>query len=284
MQEIIRMARIRNQIIELNIDSVKKRFWFNFTICENPECDCNGTIIHLSNEESVIHFFFDFSTESYAQKEYSESEIKTVKAFIGFIKSQEKNTLNLDFLKNNYNYVKEKVRNKRNSLEEFKLGTFLTYRDILWNEKDIQIKINGQEYLVFDGYCVTPNCNCTTVALNFFENIHKLGVREPEFSFVYDYGSNRVIDVRGSNNEEINSIIRTFSSSLNAKFEKRHARLKDEVKQEIMDKIKKKGFKPVDAGRKLGRNEPCHCGSGKKYKKCCLQKDTESYGKPAMVN
>jgi hypothetical protein len=26
---------------------------------------------------------------------------------------------------------------------------------------------------------------------------------------------------------------------------------------------------------KLGRNEPCHCGSGKKYKKCCLAGDQE---------
>jgi tetratricopeptide (TPR) repeat protein len=25
--------------------------------------------------------------------------------------------------------------------------------------------------------------------------------------------------------------------------------------------------------KKLGRNDPCHCGSGKKYKKCCLEKD-----------
>ena len=25
----------------------------------------------------------------------------------------------------------------------------------------------------------------------------------------------------------------------------------------------------------LGRNEKCHCGSGKKYKNCCLQKDLE---------
>jgi hypothetical protein len=24
---------------------------------------------------------------------------------------------------------------------------------------------------------------------------------------------------------------------------------------------------------KLGRNDPCHCGSGKKYKVCCLAKD-----------
>lgn len=26
---------------------------------------------------------------------------------------------------------------------------------------------------------------------------------------------------------------------------------------------------------KIGRNDPCHCGSGKKYKKCCLSKDEE---------
>ena len=27
--------------------------------------------------------------------------------------------------------------------------------------------------------------------------------------------------------------------------------------------------KPISASNKVGRNEPCHCGSGKKYKKCC---------------
>jgi len=25
---------------------------------------------------------------------------------------------------------------------------------------------------------------------------------------------------------------------------------------------------------RLGRNEPCHCGSGKKYKRCCLNSET----------
>lgn len=28
-------------------------------------------------------------------------------------------------------------------------------------------------------------------------------------------------------------------------------------------------LKPMIAGKKLGRNEICPCGSGKKYKKCC---------------
>ena len=25
----------------------------------------------------------------------------------------------------------------------------------------------------------------------------------------------------------------------------------------------------VRESKKIGRNEPCHCGSGKKYKQCC---------------
>ncbi len=27
------------------------------------------------------------------------------------------------------------------------------------------------------------------------------------------------------------------------------------------------------AAARPGRNDPCHCGSGKKYKRCCLEKD-----------
>jgi tetratricopeptide (TPR) repeat protein len=29
----------------------------------------------------------------------------------------------------------------------------------------------------------------------------------------------------------------------------------------------------LDNNDKIGRNDPCHCGSGQKYKKCCLNKD-----------
>ena len=31
--------------------------------------------------------------------------------------------------------------------------------------------------------------------------------------------------------------------------------------------------KPVVKAEKIGRNDPCPCGSGKKYKHCCLGKD-----------
>ncbi|MBN1563106.1 MAG: SEC-C domain-containing protein [Anaerolineae bacterium] len=34
-------------------------------------------------------------------------------------------------------------------------------------------------------------------------------------------------------------------------------------------------MKPIIAPKRPGRNDPCWCGSGKKYKKCHLREDQE---------
>jgi preprotein translocase subunit SecA len=34
--------------------------------------------------------------------------------------------------------------------------------------------------------------------------------------------------------------------------------------------------RPVRSSRKVGPNDPCPCGSGKKYKKCCMLKEQQS--------
>ena len=33
--------------------------------------------------------------------------------------------------------------------------------------------------------------------------------------------------------------------------------------------IKQRNIDPKYIGKKMSRNEPCFCGSGKKYKRCC---------------
>ena len=35
------------------------------------------------------------------------------------------------------------------------------------------------------------------------------------------------------------------------------------------EEIKETKIDPKYIGKKMSRNEPCFCGSGKKYKKCC---------------
>lgn len=44
-----------------------------------------------------------------------------------------------------------------------------------------------------------------------------------------------------------------------------HAKLKAEEHQAFMSSL----HQPINSRPKIGRNEPCPCGSGKKFKKCC---------------
>ena len=44
----------------------------------------------------------------------------------------------------------------------------------------------------------------------------------------------------------------------------------EEVEQHSLDEESLLVPQPVQTGDKVGRNDPCPCGSGKKYKKCCL--------------
>lgn len=51
--------------------------------------------------------------------------------------------------------------------------------------------------------------------------------------------------------------------------------MKKIFKQDLVSQLKKTLRSVVPSG-KLGRNAPCYCGSGKKYKKCCLNKGMEN--------
>jgi len=39
-------------------------------------------------------------------------------------------------------------------------------------------------------------------------------------------------------------------------------------KGEFKEEMEKPGVTVVKTGPDIGRNDPCHCGSGKKFKKC----------------
>ncbi|HEV7279292.1 MAG TPA: SEC-C metal-binding domain-containing protein [Pirellulaceae bacterium] len=57
----------------------------------------------------------------------------------------------------------------------------------------------------------------------------------------------------------------------------RTAVVPEELKQsqQAIDATKDVKIEPIrNVGVQLRRNDPCHCGSGKKYKSCCLRKDT----------
>ncbi|MBQ3223386.1 MAG: SEC-C domain-containing protein [Clostridia bacterium] len=44
---------------------------------------------------------------------------------------------------------------------------------------------------------------------------------------------------------------------------------KEEERKIVASHGEPEAKRPVRAGEKVGRNDPCPCGSGKKYKECC---------------
>ncbi len=44
-----------------------------------------------------------------------------------------------------------------------------------------------------------------------------------------------------------------------------------EGEEELLEKTEK--VEPIHSEPKPGRNDPCPCGSGKKYKNCCAKKE-----------
>ena len=51
---------------------------------------------------------------------------------------------------------------------------------------------------------------------------------------------------------------------------KKNVEVKADDKQNLVTNSPTGGAKiPVTRGAKIGRNDPCPCGSGKKYKDCC---------------
>ena len=70
------------------------------------------------------------------------------------------------------------------------------------------------------------------------------------------------------------TIRRLFLAELRPRQEVKRQKVAKQTGTSAPDKTVKK--QPVRSEKKAGPNDPCPCGSGKKYKKCCMQKDKMS--------
>jgi len=273
--------------IGLNINSKQEKFKLLYSVCQNPDCDCNGIIFSLIRDSNhSINFFIGLEKVNFRDENFSNEEKEIIASFIEFIKSPKNDIYSLDFFKNYYTKVKVQAKIKNEALDSFEPMELMPYIDIFGVENIIELNIGNKDYQILDQYCIMPDCTCSSIGLNFFEKVHSVNrTREPDFSLRYDYIEQIIEDPIGIEEAELNNfreeLLWILDNKLGKKFKIRHKELKKEVLPYIEEKIK--DYKQEYAKRKLGRNEPCYCGSGKKYKKCCLLKDIEEYGRAIKI-
>ena len=120
--------------------------------------------------------------------------------------------------------------------------------------------------------CVRAKCSCQEAALSFFElrpSAQHSGIAsEPTLCIRYAYDTGQIEPLSGAKDgrwsgQDFVDALREVLPDLDPVLAKRQALLRRLYRRALSRKtIRLQAPKP-------GRNDPCPCGSGKKYKKCC---------------
>jgi hypothetical protein len=158
---------------------------------------------------------------------------------------------------------------------------------------------DGERWMVGDEYCVQPGCDCVQVMLVFFRprvgaTTAEEDLPEGELDAFFNYKTGEIQLEKvwpGCPTQQLIAGLHTAYPGLNKELEKRHCqmqklgrRLMGKRRSRFSNALRKFGEKLAndmapDSAKApapvAGRNEPCPCGSGKKYKKCCMVADLQ---------
>jgi hypothetical protein len=271
-----------------------KQLGMTFDVCTSPICECADMRIKLSeasSEKPLAEISLDVSARK--KSEHSKEPLGSTQQLTETI-FQSLDEADWKYLWNVFGSTKERLTD---TLDPKKLevdfpmaddielhGELVSYSSILPHAQKFLIEFGDEMILLDEQYCLARDCKCDRVAVTFiaFEGEpRKWKQKEGEPHMVrVGYRTGQIIDIdRGnSTNHDPAALLKEFQSRfplIMEIFVKRHKQLYTlytEFKRRRQNQVQLKSMK-------IGRNEPCPCGSGKKYKKCCesLPKLPSSY-------
>jgi hypothetical protein len=159
-------------------------------------------------------------------------------------------------------------------LDYLETGHLAPFNELFDCVRDDEFLLDGKRYWTCIYLCPDPNCDCHEARVVFFDDADDSG---DGVGWVY-------LDISGPVGIHIleMSAERGAPESLIKKlwelFERRHdagllLRRREAQCKMVGETLWELVPKPVRATPQPGRNDPCPCGSGRKFKKCCLNKN-----------
>ncbi len=276
----------------------------SLSMCPNPDCECqfvyvdgfvidgratavcwDGEGVHLERpaggkadrvtlEEKLIAIVDPDSGETWAEPEFPDATDPEV---LDWLASEMDGEL-LEFL----HRFRARTKGYRpegpaedidlDSVEEFHLAAI---EDLLRGTRSDEYVIGDRRYWASIFLCPTPGCDCHDARIVFFDDAAELG----------DAVGSVSLDIAGAGGFEIVEMMaecgpRKLLNDLWERFAKRHdvggfLRRREAQLKQVGETLWRPMSRPARAARKIGRNDPCPCGSGRKYKKCCMGKGAE---------
>ncbi len=284
-----------------------RKWWGKFEICENPVCHCDDLFLIIAGDPPVEQDnappFYSFGIDVDKKKaipyrtgeEDPHYDAHFAKTFVNDLTDENWSEL----LEYYYNYKKRIT--KKTPLDKIELefpwkeieeGAMIGYHETFPWAESIYMEVDKRRYMLDDQYCLASNCKCKEAVLVFLPESAGKKIKPTDLPYIrFDYRTKTwEIENPGSDffpgpKEFVNEVVK---ERLPKVFKKRHktlrrlysayllrlsaaelAKRKEVKKAKKAMKAKKKAL-DASPDRKIGRNEPCPCGSGKKYKKCCM--------------
>lgn len=165
-------------------------------------------------------------------------------------------------------------------------GEMIGFVDVFPCGLALSFRWNNEAWAVDEQYCVQPGCECQETVLSFLKLMDATGrkntvIRDhPSLRYNYRSGATQPVAPGSAGNPALDGLLAALKRehvSLNPQLELRHlimqslyARLYQALTRSRLRSLSTRP--PSAVARKIGRNEPCPCGSGRKYKQCCMNK------------
>ena len=288
----------KSQEFEFTFDSGEhagENFIGSIIFCSSPVCDCKDGFVTLKsnpvdtnkNQSEQYSFTIDIELKTVSHPDKIELAVKNfAKSFVKNISKDDWKNLFLNYLWFKTYVTETADLNEIDAAFPDELlndSATIYYSEILPFCNKIYITIDNVKYLVTEQYCFRPQCKCADVFLSFCP-LTKNGVPQKKTKAEFVIECNYTRGTWKLYGEDKNGIyikplldlymqeLKESKKDLFSYFKKRHNNLKELCKRYLKNNKQEKPDRSKLVYGKVTRNSICPCGSGKKYKKCCMNK------------
>jgi hypothetical protein len=260
-----------------------RRYRFEAIVCENPTCQCDHVTLKCfpampeASLRAPIVASLEMDLERREITNLQELRADPTARALAAAVAAESGEEEWSQLKRIYWGLKQ-YWTEHTDLEQVEVsfppdaltGAMVGYPDVFPFAKRIEFTHAQEPWLSDDQYCCSPKCLCEEAALSFIRLSPRAG-REPlrpTLSLSYRYREGKVgwVDPEknsGCSEQDLLESLKNAHPDLDSLLAERQGLLRRLCGRTV----KRQTIRT--ATPKIGRNDPCPCGSGKKWKRCC---------------
>jgi hypothetical protein len=261
-------------------------FWLFETYCRNLDCNCQAavlTFVEVSPEEkplprgiefSMVLHFDDWHTKISDRSHVSKEKLQAILAEFSRGLTPELK----ERFRNHYREARRMAKQAAQfelSEAEIKSGAQRGYWEVYGEPGaffSFEFDYENQKYLIGDQYCLNPDCDCQRAFITFTTIDPRAKSSKNVFGIFLDFKAQCEIafsEYPESKLREIASAWLQRQPELLNVLAYRYKQMKAVGRQVLERNRKRQTTRKTSESKPIGRNAPCPCGSGKKYKKCC---------------